>query len=149
MFRSDVLNRCNAALRAASARTYAEIVDGADRAAWSSRNVEPEELQDRIKDKGLMADILHRLELRSRLCAASAGGAAGGVRQEKPRRLPGAQPRRQRQAARRLSQAQESRALMGGVIELRTPETGRPSFARPPLGKGRAICDSLSSPCRI
>jgi AcrR family transcriptional regulator len=57
MFRSDVLNHCNAALRAASARTYAEMIDGVT-AQRGEPDVEPEELQDRIKDEGLMEDIL-------------------------------------------------------------------------------------------
>jgi AcrR family transcriptional regulator len=57
MFRSDLLSRCNTALRSASARTYAEMIDGVT-AQRGEPDVAPEELGARIQDHGLVEDIL-------------------------------------------------------------------------------------------
>jgi AcrR family transcriptional regulator len=57
MFRSDLLSRCNPALRDASARTFAEMIDGVT-AQRGEPDVQPEELGERIRDAGLVEDIL-------------------------------------------------------------------------------------------
>lgn len=57
MFRSDALSHGNLALRTASARSYAEMIDGIT-AQRGEPDVAPEELGERLQDHGLLEDAL-------------------------------------------------------------------------------------------
>lgn len=57
MFRWDLLNRANPVLRDASARTFAEMVDGVT-IQRGEPDVTPEDLEERIRDEGLMEDLI-------------------------------------------------------------------------------------------
>lgn len=57
MFRWDLLNRCNPALQAASARTFAEMTDSIT-VQRGEPDVAPEELLERIREEDLLEDIL-------------------------------------------------------------------------------------------
>ncbi|MFU8815818.1 MAG: TetR/AcrR family transcriptional regulator [Pseudomonadales bacterium] len=57
MFRSDVLRQCYPPLSIASARTFAEMTDSIT-VQRGEPDVAPEQLLQRIKDEGLMQDLL-------------------------------------------------------------------------------------------